>query len=328
MPLDLVIPDLLAAPAQVRMPALERWIARGERTTLPAPSAEALLARAYGFEGHVPVAGITLAGDGHPDVRPWLRADPIHLELRQDGVVLREAAQLDVTRDEAALLVAELQGLFAGDGFEFLAPAPQRWYVRVPPGEVPVTVPLHEAVGRNVFGLLPRGTGRVNWPSALTEVQMLFSHHAVNVRRESRGQPAINSVWFWGEGRLPGTVPATYALVYADDAFARGLGVLSSTRVMAVPRGVDELDAVREGESVVAVLDAPSQALHRGDAEGFRQAAEALDERWFVPLQAAIERFEQVNLFLQRGGVTLVVRVRSSASWRFYRRARPLSAHA
>ena len=135
-------------------------------------------------------------------------------------------------------------------------------------------------------------------------------------------------MWFWGEGRLPGTVPATYALVYADDAFARGLGVLSSTRVMAVPRGVDELDAVREGESVVAVLDAPSQALHRGDAEGFRQAAEALDERWFVPLQAAIERFEQVNLFLPRGGDTLVVRVRSSARWRFYRRARPLSAHA
>ena len=88
MPLDLVIPDLLAVPAQVRMPALERWVARGERATLPAANSIALLARAYGFEGHVPVAGITLAGDGHPDVRPWLRADPVHLELKQDGVVL------------------------------------------------------------------------------------------------------------------------------------------------------------------------------------------------------------------------------------------------
>ena len=328
MPLDLVIPDLLAAPAQVRMPALERWVARGERSTLPAVGAESLLARAYGFEGQVPVAGVTLAGDGHPDVRPWLRADPVHLELKQDGVVLREAAQLDVTRDEAALLVAELQGLFASDGFEFLAPAPQRWYVRVPPGEVPVTVPLHEAAGRNVFGLLPRGTGRVNWPSALTEVQMLFSNHAVNVRREARGQPAINSVWFWGEGRMPGTVPPTYAMVYADDAFARGLGVLSSTRVIDVPRGVEELDAVRPGESVLAVLDGPSHALHRGDLEAFRRAAETLDEGWFVPLQAAIDRFEQVNLFLPRAADTLVVRVRSSARWRFYRRARPLSAHA
>jgi hypothetical protein len=328
VPLDLVIPDLLAAPAQVRMPALERWVARGERTTLPLADATALLAHAYGFEGQVPVAGITLAGDGRPDVRPWLRADPVHFELKQDGVVLREAGRLDVTRDEAALLVAELQGLFAADGFEFLAPAPQRWYVRVPPGEVPVTVPLPAAAGRNVFGLLPRGNGRVNWPSALTEVQMLFSNHAVNVRREARGQPAINSVWFWGEGRMPGTVPATYAMVYADDAFARGLGVLSSSRVIDVPRTVEELDAVREAESVLVVLDGPSQALRRGDAEGFRRAAWALDEHWFVPLQAAIERFGQVNLFLTRATDTLVVRVKPSARWRFYRRARPLSAHA
>ena len=328
MPLDLVIPDLLAAPAQVRMPALERWVARGERASLAALDTLGLLSQAYGFEGQVPVAGVTLAGEGLPDVRPWLRADPVHLELKQDGVVLRDASVLDVTRDEATVLVAELQGLFASEGFEFLAPAPQRWYVRVPPGEVPATVPLPQALGRNVFGMLPRGTGRVNWPSAITEVQMLFSNHSVNARREARGQPAINSVWFWGEGALPGTVPAAYAMVHADDAFARGLAVLSSTRFAAVPRGVESLDAVREDESVLVVLDGPSNALRRGDLEGFRTAAEALDEAWFVPLQSAIERFEQVNLFLPRNEDTLVVRVRPSARWRFYRRARPLSAHA
>src|SRR3954470_5770480 len=291
------------------MPALERWIARGEQGTLPAASATELLGRAYGFDGTVPVAAVTLAGDGHPDVRPWLRADPVHLELVQDGVALRDAATLDVTRDEATLLVAELQGLFASDGFEFLAPAPQRWYVRVPPGEVPTTVPLPEALGRNVFGLLPRGTGRVNWPSALTEVQMLFSTHAVNARREARGQPAINSVWFWGEGQLPGTVPSPYAIVHAEDAFARGLAILSSTRLLPVPASLADIDAVRPGESVLVVLDGPSLALRRGDVEGWRRAAEALDEAWFVPLRAALERFDHVNLFLPRRDDTLTIRL-------------------
>ena len=328
MPLDLVIPDLLGAPAEVRMPALERWLARGERSVLPGGSALEVLARAYGFDDHIPVAAITLAGDGHPDVRPWLRADPVHLELQQGAVALRDAAMLDVTRDEATLLVAELQGLFAADGFEFLAPAPQRWYVRVPPGEVPLTVPLPEALGRNVFGLLPRGTGHVNWPSAITEVQMLFSTHAVNARRETRGQPAINSVWFWGEGRLPGTVPAPYAAVHADDPFARGLAILSSTRLLPSPRTPADIDAVRAEDSVLAVLDAPSNALRRRDLEGWRRAADELDAAWFVPLKEALDRFETVNVFLPRGRDTLAVRLDAGARWRLFRRSRPLSAHA
>ena len=310
------------------MPALERWLARGETGTLPGGGTTEVLARAYGFEGPAPVAAITLAGDGHPDVRPWLRADPVHLELKQDGVALRDAAMLEVTRDEAMVLVAELQGLFAEDGFEFIAPAPHRWYVRVPPAEVPVTVPLATALGRNVFGMLPRGSGRVNWPSALTEVQMLFSAHAVNARREAQGLPAINSVWFWGEGQLPGTVPAPYAMVLADDPFARGLAILSSTRLLPAPRSLADVDAVRPDESVLAVLDAPGQALQRGDFEGWQRAAAALDEAWFVPMKEALERFDTVNVFLPRREDTLSLRIRPGTRWRLFRRARPLSSHA
>src|SRR4051812_47797979 len=310
------------------MPALERWLARGERSVLAGGSALEVLARAYGFDEHIPVAAITLAGDGNPDVRPWLRADPVHLELQQGAVALRDAAMLDVTRDEATLLVAELQGLFASDGFEFLAPAPQRWYVRVPPGEVPLTVPLPDALGRNVFGLLPKGSGKVNWPSAITEVQMLFSSHAVNARREARGQPPINSVWFWGEGQLPGTVPAPYAAVHADDPFARGLAILSSTRLLPAPRGPADVEAVRESESVLVVLDAPGQARNRGDLEGWRRAAEALDATWFVPMKALLERFERVNVFLPRRRDTLALAIGPSARWRLFRRSQPLSSHA
>ena len=33
---------------------------------------------------------------------------------------------------------------------------------------------LDAALGRNIFGLLPQGSGRINWRSAITEVQMLL----------------------------------------------------------------------------------------------------------------------------------------------------------
>jgi hypothetical protein len=328
VPLDVVIPDLLGAPFAARMPALERWLARGQSSTLPQGRLADVVGHAFGLPSPPPVAAVTLAGEGHPDVRPWLRADPVHFELMQDGVALRHSAVLDVTRDEATMLVAELQGLFASDGLEFRAPAPNRWYVRVPEAEVPATTPLDDALGRNVFGLLPHGRGRINWPSAITEVQMLFSGHAVNARRETDGRLAINSVWFWGEGRLPGEVSSPYALVHANEPFTRGLAILSRTRVVAVPSGYGGIDGVREDQSVLLVLDALSEAVRRGDAERFAGVAAALDDTWFVPLAQALDRFDVINVILPRGRDTLVTRITPGARWRLLRRAQPLARHA
>lgn len=328
VPLDVVIPDLLGAPFMARMPALERWLARGEGSTLPHGRLTEVVGHAFGLPSPPPVAAVTLAGDGHPDVRSWLRADPVHLELKQDGVALRHSAVLEVTRDEAAMLVAELQGLFASDGLEFTAPAPNRWYVRVPEAEVPTTTPLDEALGRNVFGLLPRGRGRINWPAAITEVQMLFSGHAVNARRESDGRLPINSVWFWGEGRVPGEVTSPYALVHANDAFTRGLAILSRTRVVAVPSGYAGIDGVRDDESVLLVLEGLADPVRRGDGERFGAVAEAIDDTWFVPLAQALDRFEVINVILPRGRDTFVARITPGARWRLLRRAQPLARHA
>ena len=49
---------------------------------------------------------------------------------------------------------------------------------------------------------------------------MLFANHAVNVERESRGLPAINSVWFWGEGPALKQLEKNYATVHANDAMS------------------------------------------------------------------------------------------------------------
>jgi hypothetical protein len=334
VPLDVVVPDLLppadapAALRELRLPALERWLARAGLARRPEATLASLLASAYALESPPAVAALSLLADCGVRDGCWLRADPVHVSVGNDAITLHHPSVLAATRDEATALVAALQALFAEDGFEFRVATPERWYVRVPEGEVPRTTPLAEALQRNVFGLLPRGRGRVNWPSALTEAQMLLTTHEVNTLRESQRRPAINGVWFWGEGALPASVASPYSLVYADDPFARGLAALSGARAIEPPASLDGLDAVREGETVLAIVEGPSRALQRGDLDAWADEARRLDDAWFVNLGDAVERFGPVRIILPAGRDTLVAQVTAATRWRWFRRGRPLASHA
>jgi hypothetical protein len=286
------------------------------------------IAARFGLEAPLPIAAVTLAADDARRDGAWLRADPVHLHISPEVVALHDAALLDVHRDEAIALVRVLQDHFAADGFEFVAPHPARWYVRVPPGELPRTTPLEAALGRNVFGLLPKGEGRVNWGSAITETQMLFADHDVNAQREIAGRPAINSVWFWGEGHAPASVANPYAIVYAHDAFARGLGRLAGTRVAELPRDPGHVDMVEDRESVLLVLDDLTAPLHRGDEDAWREAATRLDDTWFSGMAQLLDRFGAVRIVLPAHHETRVTRVGPGARWRWLRGRAPLNARA
>ena len=332
--LDVVVPDLFLPPQassslrELRLPHLERWMARGDAIRLPSQGAVPWLAGRFGMEPPLPVAAVTLAADEARREGTWLRADPVHLQVATDAVTLHDASMLDIHRDEAMALVGILQDHFAGDGLEFVAPHPSRWYVRGPEPEVPRTTPLESVLGRNLHGHLPRGEGRLNWGSAITEAQMLFASHDVNAEREAAGRPAINSVWFWGEGSTPAKLQSPYAIVYAEDAFARGLGSLAGVRVAEVPPDAAHVDMVADGESILLVLDALTAPLHRGDEVAWRQAALHLDETWFSRIGDLLERFDDVRVVLPGRHETRVATIGPSARWRWFRRRAPLNLHA
>jgi len=324
LPLDLLIQGLLppAAPS-FRLPRLERWLARADLARDPAPDAEAWLAGRFGLDG-TPVAAVTLAADDAPAEGTWLRADPVYARVQRDTMVLHDASVLEVTRAEADQLVAALQGLFGSDGFEFHAPFPDRWYVRVPEGELPRTTPLSRALGRDTFGLLPQGTGRVNWLSAITEAQMLLASHPVNIAREAARTPPINSVWFWGGGRTPHIASTPYASVYSDDPFARGLALLAGLAPQLPPARLADLPA-RPGESTLVTLAPVRQQDHEHAWKGL---ASLLDLEWAGSFAGALARFGTVRLVLPSEKDTVVATLESGARWRWWRRARSLTAHA
>jgi len=335
--LDLLVPDLIVpadAPAalrEVRLPHLERWLVRGELTRGSARSAIEALASAYGLQAPVPYAPIALAGEdnarGGPGHDGWLRMDPVHLRVDRDSVTLHPPSMLEVQPLEAQRLAAQLAAHFAGQ-LELHVASPERWYARVAPADLPVTTPLEQAWGRNVFGLLPRSGSAMPWSAMLTEAQMLLSTSEVNQAREGAGRPPINSVWFWGEGIAPASLTRAYGQVHADDPFARGLARLSGARTSGLPADPRALDIPARGEAALVVLPRLSAPMAGNDVQGWLAAARQLDEQWFAHLGPTIERFEAVRLVLPAAHGSRIANLTPRSKLRWYRRAKPLAHHA
>lgn len=311
MPLDLVVPHLLA-PLETRLPALERWLAAARIERVAADFAS-WLAERFGLPLPAPVAPVALAGEtGRAVEGAWLRADPVHLAIGQVGGALQAGASLAIAPEEADALTHALNAHFRDDGLEFIAPAPHRWYLRVPAGELPQTASLDEAYGPDARGSLPGSRGRINWRTTLTEAQMLLAAHDVNARRESRRTPILNSLWLWGGGEGVPAVAAPYAQIHATDPFARGLGVLSGARLQAAPGALDDVSETKG--AVMAVLE-----------EGTPEQAEA---NWFARLGDAMARFGDVRLVLPANAHSLVATLRTPSVFARFRKPPALSSYA
>jgi hypothetical protein len=203
--IHLVIPDLFLPKdiaeevvAGLSLPALQKMLGRGHGENLDLAPLEILLCEMFGitYQHDVPIAPVSAVYDG---LTPgcWLRADPVHLDLQRDRLLLDI---VQVGGEEAEEMCASLNGHFAGQGMEFLAPHPQRWYVRLQTLPSMRTTPLSQVVGNDVRMLLPVGSDAGHWHRVFNEIQMLLHAHPVNDSREARGEPTINSVWFWGGG--------------------------------------------------------------------------------------------------------------------------------
>jgi hypothetical protein len=331
MPLTLLVPDLLPlalAPeaAGLRLPALESWLARAQARREPGTGSRWLAAQ-WGLGEDAPVAALTLAADGGPREGEWLRADPVHQRVEGNGLVLHDASALALTREECDAALAELNRFFAADGLRFIAPAPERWYVRVPAGELPRTVPLEAVVGRNPFGMLPEGRGRLRWPSLFSEAQMLLAGLAFNRAREAAGRPALNAVWFWGGGAYPAALPRPFAGVAADAPLPRALALASGCAVQSLPAGLAQMPSPGTAETL-AVVDPLTRPRRQGDRDAWLAAAQALDRDWFVPLGRALGTFGRVRIVLPGERDTAVFELAARARWRFFRRPKPIHTHA
>jgi hypothetical protein len=213
-----------------------------------------------------PVAAITRQADARDAAgSAWLRADPAYVRPDLNGarlLALGEGLRLEQA-DVDAFLPA-LRPLFGDAGVPLDAPAPARWYLRMPrEATFPAFAAPDVALGDDMFEHLPEGAEGRRWRALLSEAQVVLHNHPRNAERAARGLPPVNSLWFWGGGVLPDHVRSPHGQVRSHDPVLQALADASKSEgedsVLVDYRALANLD-----ESIPGWLD----AVARGDIEG------------------------------------------------------------
>ncbi|MDE2088694.1 MAG: hypothetical protein KGJ12_01595, partial [Gammaproteobacteria bacterium] len=287
--LNLVVPDLLGrlpggeAARDLRIPATERLLARADRDVDAAGGFETRSFTLFGVESDprhdLPVAAVTRLIDSPGTSEGWwLRADPVHLRPERDHLIVFDARLLDIRREEAQALVEEFNAAFGADGGRLEAATPERWYLSLAEDPGIRTHALRETVGRNPYEFLPQGEQGARWRRFLSEVQMLFHDSRVNAAREQRGEPALNSVWFWGAGRAPARVHADWARVWSDEPLARGLARIGGIEHAPAPAtAADWLAQTGTEGAHLVVLETLCAGAWYGDRPAWRNAVQRFE---------------------------------------------------
>lgn len=321
------------AIAGLRLPALELLLARARRSTDAPASLEQWLVRSFDGDedGEVPAGALTVAArGGAPGEATWMRADPAHLRLNRDQLVLVPAPAFSLQATESEALAETLNRHFAGE-LTFYPFSAERWCVRLESHaadglrtETPI-----EVAGRDINRHLPSGESAKRWHSILNEIQMLLHEHPVNEAREERGEPVVNSVWLWGAGRLPEDATAQFQSVTADDPVALGYAQAAGLRHRPVPRNaVEWLERLPEDGRHLVVLDALRLPLALGDLAAWRARIAELEERWFAPLLASLKsgRIGMVTVQVPDGEELRAFETTRNDQRHFWRRPKPLAA--
>ncbi|MGQ0595509.1 MAG: hypothetical protein ACT4QB_23575 [Gammaproteobacteria bacterium] len=330
--LTLIVPGLSdAGRAEEKPPALERLLARSDPCAVPVVPQdfyEATLCALFGLRAEpgrdLPIAALTHLVDFDVDHDGcWMRADPVYLRADLGRLRLFDGEGLLLARDEASGLAAEVAGVLAEHGFALhIGRDSRRWYLLLPNVPDIVTRPPAAVLGDHIDPYLPSGPERRFWHRLANDVQMVLHGAAINAAREGRGEPPINSLWFWGAGTMPVRTPVPWARVLADDALGLGLARHGDIAHGPVPRGAFDLWTPGEIEGdVLVVLRPGARAKPEPTADPY-DPLHRIEEQWFAPLLAMLQRRRLARLTVYTDARCFTIT--RAGAWRVWRRAGPL----
>ncbi|MEJ8798416.1 regulator [Trinickia caryophylli] len=324
--LHLLLPFALPAAADaatalhnLQSPALDKLLARAALTervagedfqrTLPH---ERWIARQFGAVDpnavdEAPLAPYMLLADGgSPGDAVWACVEPVHVRVAHDHLVLIDPDALGLADDEAATLLALARPLVEELGVRIEAPTPKRWYLSGEAlGRLASASPLR-ASGRSIEIWLPHdahtGARSRAWMKLQNEIQMTWFEHPVNEARETRGLPAVNSLWLHAQGAAA-RLRSPFARVFSDAPATRGLAHAAGVALSGAPATFDALRAAEPGSGATLVeLERFTAPFVRQDWAGWSDALAALEREWFAPALAALEAGQIGTLALTLAG--------------------------
>ncbi len=337
---ELVWPDADEAQAFDRLhsPALNTLLGRGQTLRRPPCSLEQALGELFAPGEHCASAPLRLLGENRgetpaPDDATWICADPVHLRLHQNRLILADSGSFSLTLAEARALAATVNEQLPEIGHLHVASA-ERWYLRLAPSWVDAPFnapPLSTVAGRGIEQVCLETLQTHALRNLLNQIQMLLHAHPVNARREKNGQLRINSLWLWGVGKLPARRESDFDGVWSSNPLARGLA-----RAAGIPTHPPAQDAATflahaapDTAHLIVCEDLLLPAQHENPV-AHHSALMALEQRWFAPLYAELRRgrLRRLQLVAPTGYARLNQQTTSADLYKFWRRPQTLAALA
>jgi hypothetical protein len=355
MNLHLFIPNLFWPDStfheiyqDLSLPAIETLFAKSLQTRDESQGVEAWLCKAFSVEKQqdLPVAPLTLLVDKSGDMETgngyWLRADPVHLRVEHDQVLLADSRTFRISFEEACQFVGVINKHFAEDNLSplcgiddkrklisFLPLCADRWYLYMQRTPLIHTQLLSEVAVKNINDFFPYGTEEIFWRGILNEIQMLLHEHPLNQVREERGDLALNGIWFWGGGVIPKLVTSPYVHVWSNDIFPRALAMACGTNHSELPVNLDAWQQSNKSGRHLVFLDSLHGKSQYGDAYGWRENLKELEKEWFEPLLNMLKKYviNQITITTINKGVARSFFITRNNLYKFWRMRRPFSIY-
>lgn len=227
----------------------------------------------------------------------FLCADPVHLIAGASEVVLSADPLADLTEDESAKLIEQLNEHFAVDGLQFVKGSYNRWYLLLEKDDSIRTTPLRTLRGQNISNHLPHSDS-VNLHQLQNEIQMLLHGSNVNFQRQQEGKLAVNSVWFWGGGSQTEARTRVRTVIGGG---SRGELIASIAQCRYLNHVADpeqELGQLEAGGHHLLILDQLTAFALQDDVQGWQQKLSELEAEWFVAIAKSFNK-GKVEVLLQ-----------------------------
>jgi 2,3-bisphosphoglycerate-independent phosphoglycerate mutase len=237
--------------------------------------------------------GISLADD-----ETAFRCNLVTLKFHQDNRVdMVDFTAGHISTEEAGELMRSLEQECGGSPFHFFAGVSYRHLLTFK-GALPdlQTVPPHDYIEKDVRVFRDAYCSHKAWATLLEKAERVLEQHPVNQKRIADSQLPANSIWPWGEGKMPlmPTFKERFGLegsmISAVDLL-KGIGVNAGLHIINVPGATGFLDTNYKGKAQAALealesrdfvfvhLEAPDESGHQGSVSNKIQAIEDFDEK-------------------------------------------------
>lgn len=336
--LTLFVPGLLAPAPELdeqdipSLPALEKLLACSRHDQLVSFGFADGVCMLFKLEKEkdrdYPLAAISrLVDDEHATGGIWMRADPVHLEADQRGLILMDETTFTLDQRDALVLAADMRNVFMDYGMTLEAPTTRRWYVKLQSFPAITTTPIHEVTGKYVQSFLPAGKDQTAWSNLMNEIQMTLHNNRINTEREQHNERPVNSLWFWGCGELPQIQNCPWTRVFTDEEISRGLSVLAGIPCMELPDSLDDLFQLCNDEDDILIIMSFGMRHHQyHDINGWRDFISYLEQFWFQDALACLKGndIKELTLLTEHQQFT----VTKSSLYKFWKHTRPISDYA